>query len=456
MNKKLFLLLFLSLTQFISSVPSVSASINVEEISSQKCFSEENAQETKNSSIYQIINNSTSNTVFIQYKSLSSLIISDSIKDSSTVIYKDSSSEGSYYLHLTPSTINYYITANKKDKDFQICFMSFPKEGNEFKLIDKNNTNSNIKTATYNIISNANLTYLIDNSNFKQKKIFYTLRFEQKLLDKINIPKIQIGISYINSQREEEIFTIDKFYLQNEYYYVPFYIPKLNYTEKFSKIILCINLEVKQNMTKDELIKFDLDLIDSQEIACEYDINIIPKEETDEILYPKVYYINLQKNIYEYDRDILLLKQDSENKYINPFFASNININNNNSFYIKKDFIDINKKSLLNNIASTNKNITMDLLILILDENCKEIKDNKDSNIFISFKFYGGYHDLMHYEEDITISKFFNEEKNKIIIKMPNCRPQFFFNYFIQNNETQNDERILDIESPKYGFILYE
>ena len=454
MNKKLFVLLFLSLTQVISSVPSVSASINVEEISTQKCFSEENAQTTKKANIYQIINNSTSNTIFIQYKSLTSLVISDSIKYSSSVIYKDSSNEGSYYLQVSPSTINYYITATKKDKDFQICFISFPKEGNEFKLSDKNKSNPNIKTATYNIISNSNLTYLINNCDFKQNKIFYTLRFEQKLLDKINIPKIQIGISFINSQREEEVFTIDKFYLQNEFYYVPFFIPKLNYTEKFSKIILCINLEVKQNLTKDELIKFDLDLVDSQEITCEYDINLNPKEDNDEILYPKVYYINLQKNIYEFDRDILLLKHDSENKYINPFFASNININNNNSFYIKKDFIDINKKSLLNNINSNNKNSTVDLLILILDE-CKKIKDDKDSNIFISFKFYGGYHDLMHYEEDITISKFFNEEKNKITIKMPNCRPQFLFNYFIQTNETLNDERILDIESPIGNMDLF-
>ena len=154
MNKKLFVLLFLSLTQLISSVPSVSASINVEEISTQKCFSEEKAQTTKKANIYQIINNSTSNTIFIQYKSLESLVVSDSIKSSSSVIYKDSSIEGSYYLKVSPSTINYYITATKKDKDFQICFISFPKEGNEFKLSDKNNTNPNIKTATYNIISN--------------------------------------------------------------------------------------------------------------------------------------------------------------------------------------------------------------------------------------------------------------------------------------------------------------
>ena len=62
-----------------------------------------------------------------------------------------------------------------------------------------------------------------------------------------------------------------------------------------------------------------------------------------------------------------------------------------------------------------------------------EIKENE--NVFISFKFYGGYHDLMHYQEEKTIQKFFNEEKSKILVKMPNCRAQYFINYFKQNSE---------------------
>ena len=49
----------------------------------------------------------------------------------------------------------------------------------------------------------------------------------------------------------------------------------------------------------------------------------------------------------------------------------------------------------------------------------------------------------MHYEEDISIDKFFNEKNNKIMIKMSNCRPQYFFNYFNQNSDSQNDERKL-------------
>ena len=198
------------------------------------------------------------------------------------------------------------------------------------------------------------------------------------------------------------------------------------------------------------MFKFDLDLIDSQEITCEYNIDFVKdtNDKKDKLNYPKVYYINIRKNIYEFDRDILLLKQDKENKYIKPLLTSNFNINNNNSIFIQKDFIDLAQKTLL-----SNNNSNIDLLILILDETCNEIKE--EDNIFISFRFYGGYHDLMHYEEDISIDKFFNEKNNKIMIKMSNCRPQYFFNYFNQNSDSQNDERILDIESSIGHMNLY-
>ena len=106
--------------------------------------------------------------------------------------------------------------------------------------------------------------------------------------------------------------------------------PKSNYTEKFTQIIFSISFELKQALTKKEILKFNLELIESQEITCECNINILPNKEKDEgknkLLYPKVYYINIQKNIFEFDRDILLLKQDPDNKYITPFFSSNINI----------------------------------------------------------------------------------------------------------------------------------
>ena len=449
MPKKLSILLFLYLFHIIVSNQKVSATLTLEDISTQKCFSTQNTQSTENSMVYQISNNSTSGTIFIQYKSLKTMIVSDSIKDESSVIYKDSENLGNYYLQMSSSKNNYYITATKKDEDFQICFISFNQYGNQFKH-KSNETNSNIKTASYNIITNSNLTYFISNKDLLQNKIFYTVRFSQKYLDKINLPKMQISVSFINSNRKKEYININNWYLQGEYYYAPFYVPKINYTEKFTNIIFCLDIEFKQDLQKDEMFKFDLDLIDSQEITCEYNIDFVKdtNDKKDKLNYPKVYYINIRKNIYEFDRDILLLKQDKENKYIKPLLTSNLNINNNNSIFIQKDFIDLAQKTLL-----SNNNSNIDLLILILDETCDEIKE--EDNIFISFRFYGGYHDLMHYEEDISIDKFFNEKNNKIMIKMPNCRPQYFFNYFNQNSDSQNDERILDIESSIGHMNLY-
>ena len=91
-----------------------------------------------------------------------------------------------------------------------------------------------------------NLTYYIDNCDLKQNKIFNTMRFEQSLLNKINIPNIQISVSFINSERKNEVYAIDKYYLKDEYYYIPFYIQKLKYNEKFTEIIICISVEFKQ------------------------------------------------------------------------------------------------------------------------------------------------------------------------------------------------------------------
>ena len=436
MKKKFLILIFLYLFNIINSTPSISANINIEEISSQKCFSAQNNQAIEKTIIYQINNNGNSSTIFIQYKSVSSIIISDSINENSQVLFKDSENLGSYYLNMLPSKNVYYITITPKNEDYKICFESFPNLGKQFEPKEK----SNIKVASFDMISCANLTYYIENCKLKQSNIFYTVRFEQKILDKINMPKMILGAYFINSQRQQEFINIDKWYFKNNYYYAPFYVPKSNYTEKFTKIVLCLTFELKQELQKDESIKFDLELIDSQEITHEFNLNLNPNNDINKILYPKVYFINIYKNIFEFDRDILLLQQDSENKYITPFFSPNININNNNSIFIQKNLIDINKNTFLNQEKENNY-----LLLLILDEKNCEIKENE--NVFISFRFYGGYHDLLHYQEEMTIQKFFNDDKNKISIKMPHCRSQYFINYFKQNSENENDERILDIES---------
>ena len=119
MKKKIIFFLFLYLTRIITSNPTVSASINVEDISIQKCFSAENTQSTEQTKVYQINNNSTSNTIFIQYKSLTNIIISDSIKDDSA-IFKSSDNLGSFYLNMLPGLIILIISILKKIKFFTL------------------------------------------------------------------------------------------------------------------------------------------------------------------------------------------------------------------------------------------------------------------------------------------------------------------------------------------------
>ena len=160
---------------------------------------------------------------------------------------------------MLPSKNVYYITITPKNGDFKICLVSFHHLGKEFEQKEK----SNIKIASFDMISSANLTYYIENCNLQHNKIFYTVRFYQKILEKIKMPKMLLGAYFINSQRQQEFFNIDKLYFKNDYYYIPFYIPKSNYTEKITKIIFSLDFQLKQELQKDESIKFDLELIDS-------------------------------------------------------------------------------------------------------------------------------------------------------------------------------------------------
>ena len=454
-NLNYFSFLYLSillLLNFIYSTPSIDFSINIEELlENQKCFNnkEQNTSTSINNkkiSKYELINNSTSNTIFIQYKSVKKFEISESINDDSSTLYKDSKTSGSYYLKMNRAKNNYYIFLENNENDYKICFYSLLNDGNTF---TPTNNNINIKLSSYELLTSSQLIYYIDNNDFSQNKIFYGIRFEEKYLDKINKPIIQIEINFINSERKKEKIDINEWYLQNNYYYAPFNVPKLKYNEKYKDILLYLDIELKSEENNDELFTFDLQLIKSEEITCEFNLNLTSNN-NNSLINPKIYYINIKKNIFDFDRDILFLKNDINNSYINPFFTSNYNISNNNSALIDKPFIDISQSFL--KLEQYSKLSNIDLFILILDEQCNNITEN--DNIFISFKFFGGYHSLIHYEENNTPEKFFNNEKNKILIKMEHCLTQYFINYFkIDNNKS--DERIIDFESILGNMNLY-
>ena len=444
-NKFLQSIVLLLLSNFIYTDITIDTIINTEEILGvQNCYENKDLNNNnKKATIYQLNNNSTSNTIFIQYRASKAFVVSESIEDDSSILYKGSNSSGSYYLYMNLGKDKYYVSVESNDKNHKICFYSFPDKGNIF---TPSKINSNIKKAPYELLSSAKLAYYIDNNDFKKYKIFYSIRFEKKYLDEIKKPKIELEISFTNSERKKEKFEISEWYLKNNYYYAPFYIPKLKFDEKFKDILFCLNIEFKNE--KDELFPFDLELIESQEISGEFNLNITSNK-NNSLEYPKVYYINIQYNIYDYDRDILFLKSDLNNTYINPIISPNCNISNENSVLIDKNFIDISQSLFkLDNYSKLTK---IDLLLIILDEECEKITEKDD--IFISFKFLAGYHELIHYQENTSPTTLFNNEKNKMIIKMEHCRTQYFINYFNTNNSS--DDRILDIESPIGNMYLH-
>ena len=105
-------ILLLLISNFINSTPTIDISINIEELlENQKCFNNQKSSisdNNQNMTIYELNNNSTSYTIFIQYKSLTKFVISESLNDDSSTLYKDSKTSGSYYLRMNPSKNNYY------------------------------------------------------------------------------------------------------------------------------------------------------------------------------------------------------------------------------------------------------------------------------------------------------------------------------------------------------------
>jgi hypothetical protein len=340
------------------------------------------SEEDKKMKIYELNNNSTKYTAFIQYKSIKNFVVSESFQDDSSIIYKEASKSGSYYLNMNSAKSKYYVVIENDSNPHKICFVSFPERGKQFNLSEKN---TNIKFASYDILSSSKLIFSITNKDFKQKNIFYGLRLDGKYIDKINKPKIQLEVSFDNSNRSNEKIDIDDWYVQNQFYYAPFYVPKIKYDEKFCQALICLNIELKHELSLDETFKFDLELIDATETTCEHNINVTNNKDSS-IVSPKIYYINIKKNIFDFDRDILLLHNDMNDKYVKPFFTSNYNISNNNSVLVDKHFIDISQEFLKQEKYA--KLPKIDLLLIILDEECNNINDG--DNIFIGFKFFGG------------------------------------------------------------------
>ena len=412
---------------------------NKELVSSQKCFtSAENSESS--TKIYEIINDLSSNTIFIQYSYLESFSIYESNIDSnSSLLYKNQGNStenfGYYYLTMNSSVFKYYIKFDAGNK-FKICLNSFVNKGNSFVLNPENNKT---KISTFSLMDISNLKtiklkYAL--SNFENKN-FYAVRFSEEKLNIFEKIELEVKINYEKQEKEPQKIKINKFYLKNKHYYVLFLFEKKS-DEIINEILLSLKLSPKvETSNENKQYNFDLELIDSQEIPGEFTLEITKK-----ISSPKIYYIDLYKHITIYDRDILILSNFTESNNLKMFIAPSYNINKFNTVEIKKNFIDLNKNTLAN---QNYKDVEKNLSFIILDEN-----DSENKEYFFNFIFYGGYRNLIHYNEKTTSEKIFDKNK-KIMINETHCRPQLFINYF--NNEST--EKILDYVSIIGNFKLY-
>jgi hypothetical protein len=109
------LYLLILLINSIYPTPKINTSIKAEDtVNTQKCFDNKEqmnsgSEEDKKMTIYELNNNSTKYTVFIQYKSIKNFVVTESFKDDSSIIYKEASKSGSYYLNMNSAKSKYYV-----------------------------------------------------------------------------------------------------------------------------------------------------------------------------------------------------------------------------------------------------------------------------------------------------------------------------------------------------------
>jgi len=401
-----------------------------------QCFHvEKSAFGEKEEIAYELINDGLHKTVFIQFKSIESIIIHKSDQTPSSIIFsrkKEEGNFGNFYLEIEKEIHKYYIDIKLSQSDltnFKLCFNAFENKGNSFKKIG----DKNIKISSYEVINSGKfLFYINDNKN---KNTFNALRINKNHEKYFSLSFFDIKAFVLNSD-EVMSLNIYEVYNRGEYKYI---IWNFNTNKKIKEILVEVDLNMIDNKNENKKCKLEIELLDSKEIHYEYKLDI-KKDENKEISNI-VYYINLKKYLYNSDLDILFLTNNLNNEII---ISNNYNINNNNISKLDKKFIVINKYLFDN---EKYKNIDTELLIIIIDEHFS-IKVNED--IFYSFQFSGSSHELYKYKENIQKNEFFNNN-NKVIIKNNMCRSSYLINYFT-DSET---EKIIEYEAIFGNIDLY-
>ena len=382
---------------------------------------------------YELMNEGLHKTIFIQFKSVESIIIYKSNQDPSSIIFsrkKEEGNFGNYYLTIEKDIHKYYIDIKLSQSDltnFKLCFNTFENKGNPFKKIE----NKNIKISSYEVINSGRfLFYINDNKN---KNTFAALRINKKHEKYFSLSFFDIKAFVLNS---DEVISLNIYELYNrgEYKYI---IWNFNTNKKIKEIVVEVDLNLIENENKN--CKLEIELLDTEEIHYEYKLDI-KKYENKEIP-TKVYYINLKKYLYNSDLDILFLTNDLNNDIL---ISNYFNVNNNDISKLDKKFIVINKYLFE---KEKYKNIDAALLLIIIDES---FSINVNEEIFYSFQFAGSSHELYKYKEDIKKDEFFNNN-NKVIIKNNMCRSSYLINYF-SDSET---EKIIEYETILGNIDLY-
>ena len=436
MSKNNKFLIFLLILNIFEPIHLEFVSININDLNEDiSCFTyERESIDDKFDITYELTNSKLNRTLFIQYKSIESIKIYKANQDESSIIHKNTKegNEFGYYHFMIELNIDKYLINIKGDKNvkdkYKMCLNLFQQGGNIFK---KSTEKPSIKISSYDIITSGRFPFSLNDT-----LSFHALRYNLKYEQYFSINSFICKAYPLNS---DNILTlnINELYKKGNYKYLIFnFEHEKNYTIR--EIIIDAEIELKN---EDSSNKFEIELVDSEGIYYAKRIEI---ENDKSKIQNKVYFVNLQQQIFANDLDILLLTNNIVNELI---LSTSDGVNNNNIKTLKNKFMLINK-NLLDKPKYKIDIKPVGLLLYIIDE---EFVYDGGEKTFYDFKFLGNAHLKYNYNEDITKEEFFSNS-NKIVINSDNCDYSFSINYFTDKDK----DKIIDFETIIGNTSLYQ
>ena len=416
---------FLIIIYIITFIKSQTETINLKDVDdSIQCYHLEKMTFGESEEItYEITNNKLDKILFIQFRAVTSIIIFKTNTDNSNIIFSKTKEEfkytnfENYYFNIEKDIDKYIIKVEFSQADiseYKMCFNLFESNGNSFKTI----SGKTQKIATYEIINSGKFPLFINNN----LKPFTSLRINKKYEKYFTISGFHIKAKILDSEEEIDL-EIHEFFNSTEYLYI-FWNINLNKGKKIKEIF--VEMSVNINKFEEENNKLEVEMINNQEIH--YESSIKSKKCED---FPKIFYVDLKKYIFEQDMDILCFSNIANDI---AYISDSYNINKENSFNLEKNFYVFNKNYFK---KEKYKNLNPNLLFFIIDE--KSVYLSLD--LIYSFVFAGSSHQKYIFNEDIKKSDIF--KNNKMIINSKSSSTFYLINYFSDFDE----EYIMELES---------